>query len=375
MKIYFCIVVLSIVAGEVRGQINVDSVMKADSSLKAALKKRNLTLEGYVDVYYSYAASHPDGGTRPYVVNYSRDNEINLDLAYLGLKYTSDRIRAAFTPGFGTYMNANYSAERQTLENIIEAYIGIRLFKDKNIWLDGGVFSSPYTNESVFSFDQPTYTRSLGAENTPYYLTGAKLTVPLGPVWTLYLYLLNGWQVIQSQHDPLDGGSQVEYKPNAQWDVNWNTYVGNESSTTNPGYKRRFFTDGYVTYTPSGKWTFTADAYSGWQQVQENDAVKTRNWWNGNLCARYMFMPGNSISARVEHYDDPYEILEKPLTNATSFKLSSASLGYNLSITDDAMVRVEARYFKSPAGIYPLRNQTDADQDLWLTIGLTARLR
>jgi len=375
MKIPVIIVLLWIFAGHVQGQINVDSVMKVDSSLKAALKKRNLTLEGYVDVYYSYAASHPAGGTRPYVVNYSRDNEINLDLAYLSLKYTSDRIRAAFTPGFGTYMNANYADERQTLENILEAYVGIRLFKDKNIWLDGGVFSSPYTNETVYSFDQLTYTRSLGAENTPYYLTGAKLTVPLGPLWTIYLYLLNGWQVIQSQHDPLDGGSQLEYKPNDKWDVNWNTYIGNESSTTNPNYKRRFFLDGYITYTSSAKWAFTADAYSGWQQQVEEGLTKTRNWWNVNFCARYTFAPNNSISARVEHYDDPYEILEKAVTNATSFKLSSASLGYNLSVTDDAMIRVEARYFKSPSGIYPLRNQTDADQDLWLTVGLTARLR
>jgi len=375
MKIPVIIVLLLIVVVDVHGQINVDSVMKVDSSLKAALKKRNLTLEGYVDVYYSYAASHPVGGTRPYVVNYNRDNEINLDLAYLSLKYTSDRIRAAFTPGFGTYMNANYADERQTLENILEAYVGIRLFKDKNIWLDGGVFSSPYTNETVYSFDQLTYTRSLGAENTPYYLTGAKLTVPLGPLWTIYLYLLNGWQVIQSQHDPLDGGSQLEYKPNDKWDVNWNTYIGNESSTTNPNYKRRFFLDGYVTYTPSAKWAFTADAYSGWQQQVEEGLTKTRNWWNVNFCARYTFAPNNSISARVEHYDDPYEILEKAVTSATSFKLSSASLGYNLSVTDDAMIRVEARYFKSPAGIYPLRNQTVTDQDLWLTVGLTARLR
>ena len=148
MKISVIIVLLSILAGQVEGQLNVDSVMKADSSLKAAMKKRNLTLEGYVDVYYSYAASHPFGGTRPYVVNYNRDNEINLDLAYLSLKYVADRVRATFTPGFGTYMNANYADERQTLENIMEAYVGIRLFKDKNIWLDGGVFSSPYTNET-----------------------------------------------------------------------------------------------------------------------------------------------------------------------------------------------------------------------------------
>jgi hypothetical protein len=50
MKRYVIIVLLSIVADQVQGQINVDSVMKADSSLKAVLKKRNLTLEGYVDV-------------------------------------------------------------------------------------------------------------------------------------------------------------------------------------------------------------------------------------------------------------------------------------------------------------------------------------
>src|SRR6202161_4868980 len=105
MKRYVILVLLSIVASQVQGQINVDSVMKADASRKAALKKRNLTLEGYVDVYYSYAASHPVGGTRPYMVNYNRDNEINLDLAYISLKYNTDRLRATFTPGYGTYID------------------------------------------------------------------------------------------------------------------------------------------------------------------------------------------------------------------------------------------------------------------------------
>jgi hypothetical protein len=112
---------------------------KPDSTVKAFFKKGHLSLEGYVDVYYSYAFSHPVGGTRPYWVSYNRDNEINLDLAYISLKYTSDRVRASFTPGYGTYMNANYAIERQTLQNILEASVGIRLFKNKDIWLDGGV--------------------------------------------------------------------------------------------------------------------------------------------------------------------------------------------------------------------------------------------
>ena len=348
---------------------------KPDSSLKAALMKGKLTLEGYVDVYYSYAFSHPVGGTRPYVVNYNRDNEVNVDLAYVRLNYTADRIRATLTPGYGTYMNANYALERQTLQNIIEANVGVRLFKNRDIWLDAGVISSPYTNETVYSIDQLTYTRSVGAENTPYYLTGAKLTVPFGSKWTAYFYLLNGWQVIESQHDPLDYGTQLEYKPNSNWDINWNTYIGNESSLTNPGYRTRYFTDLYATYAPSDKWSFSADTYIGAQRRVEGDVIKTRLWWNGNLCAKYSFLPGNSFSARIEHFDDPYEVLAKPVTNAPGFRLGSASLGYNLTIINDAMIRVESRYFGSPYALYPLRNGTGVGKELWLSIGMTARLK
>jgi hypothetical protein len=354
----FCLIVLFLL-GVCKGWGQV----AADSSLKAALLKGRLSLEGYVDVYYSYAFSHPVGGTRPYVVNYNRDNEINLDLAYISLKYTTDRLRATFTPGYGTYMNANYAAERQTLQNILEASVGIKLFKNKEIWLDGGVFSSPYTNESVYSFDQLTYTRSMGAENTPYYLTGA------------YFYLLNGWQVIESQHDPLDYGTQLEYKPNAAWDINFNTYVGNESSVDNPGYRTRYFADLYATYTASDKWSFSADGYSGWQRRLEGDEMKTRQWWNSNFCVRYILSPGNSVSARVEYFDDAYEILAKPVTNVSGFKLGGGSLGYNLNITNDAMLRFEGRYFRAGEELYVLRNGTDVPNELWLTVGLTARLR
>jgi Putative beta-barrel porin-2, OmpL-like. bbp2 len=348
---------------------------QADSILNANLKKGKLSLEGYVDVYFSYAFSHPADATHPYFVSYNRDNEINLNLAYISLKYTSDRVRATFTPGYGTYMNANYASERQTLQNILEANVGVRIFKDRDIWLDAGVISSPYTNESVYSFDQITYTRSLGADNTPYYLTGAKLSIPLGSKWTGYLYLVNGWQVIEAQHDPLDFGSQLEYKPDSKWDINWNTYLGNESSMTNPSFKTRYFTDLYATYTPSSKWSFTADAYTGWQERHEGGGLKARQWWNANLCARYSFTKSNSISARIEHFDDPYEILVKPVTNVSGFRVSSLTLGYNLSITYDVLFRLESRYYGSPSRIYPLRNQTDTNKDLWLTIGLTARLR
>ncbi|HVU97065.1 MAG TPA: outer membrane beta-barrel protein [Puia sp.] len=346
----------------------------ADSVKNINIKKGKLTLEGYVDAYYSYAISHPVDANHAYFVSYNRDNEININLAYISLKYNSDRIRATFTPGYGTYMNANYASERQTLQNLLEANVGVKIFAKKDIWLDAGVISSPYTNETAYSFDQINYTRSLASENVPYYLTGAKLTVPFGK-WTAYLYVLNGWQVIQAQHDPLDFGSQLEFKPNGNWDINWNTYIGDERSAANPGYETRWFTDGYATYTPSDKWSFSADAYIGWQRRMETGGLNTRQWWNANLCARYTFAPGSSFSGRVEYFHDPYQVLLTPVTNTYGFKLGSASLGYNLAVTDDVLFRLEGRYFGSPSQLYPMRDGTTANKDLWLTAGITARFR
>lgn len=363
-------IALFVFSWQVRAQNTSDS-----SSVSAMLKKGKLSLEGYVDTYFSNSFAHPENATHPYFVSYNRDNEVNVNLAYVSLKYASDRVRATFTPGYGTYMNSNYASERQTLQNILEANVGVKLFKDRDIWLDAGVIGSPYTNESAYSFDQIPYTRSLGPENVPYYLTGAKLTVPLDSKWTAYLYLLNGWQVIQAQHDPLDFGSQLEYKPNGKWDINWNTYIGNESSVANPGYKTRYFGDLYASFTPSEKWSFTADAYMGWQRRMEEQAMVTRKWWNLNLCARYVFTPGNSFSARMEHFSDPNQVLLTPVTDATGFKLSSVSLGYNLSITGEVLFRLEARYFGSPEQLYPLRDGTHTNKDLWLTAGITARFR
>ena len=332
-------------------------------------------MEGYVDVYFTYSFNHPKDANHPYIVSYNRDNEVNVNLAYVSLKYTSDRVRATFTPGWGTYMNANYASERQTLQNIMEANVGVKLFKNKDIWLDAGVIASPFTNENAYSLDQITYTRSLGAESSPYFLSGAKLTVPLGSKWTGYLYMLNGWQVIAAQHDPLDFGSQLEFKPNSKWDINFNTYIGNEASSTNPGYKTRYFGDLYASYTPSENWSFTADAYIGWQQRIEGQTLMTRNWWNANICARYTFAPRNSFSLRLEHFNDPNQILYVPVTNVPSFKLSSTSLGYNLAVSEEVLFRLEGRYFGSPDQLYALRDATITNKDFWITAGITARFR
>jgi hypothetical protein len=77
----------------------------------------------------------------------------------------------------------------------------------------------------------------------------------------------------------------------------------------------------------------------------------------------------------VEYFNDAHEVLSKPVTNVSGFKLGGGSLGYNLSVTNDAMLRFEGRYFRAGEDLYQLRNGTEVPNELWLTVGLTARLR
>lgn len=164
-------------------------------------------VEGYLDVYWGYDFTKPADGNRPYFVSMSRHNEITVNLAYIDVKYSSSRLRARFVPGFGSYINANYATEPGTLKNIVEASAGVRMFKDKNIWIDGGVLGSPYTNESAISKDHLAYTRSFAPEYVPYYLSGVKLSSSYRQDERLSLF---------SEWVAADSGCK-------QWQIHWHT--------------------------------------------------------------------------------------------------------------------------------------------------------
>lgn len=73
-------------------------------------------------------------------------------------------------------MNANYVAEPGILKNIYEANIGVKLSRKYDLWLDVGIIPSHIGSESAVSKDCYTLTRSIAAENSPYFETRAKLT-------------------------------------------------------------------------------------------------------------------------------------------------------------------------------------------------------
>jgi hypothetical protein len=333
-----------------------------------------VSLEGYVDVYFGFDFNQPKNENRPYFVSYNRHNEVNLNLAYISLKYSSERARAVFTPGFGTYMNANYAAERLTLQNVVEANAGVKIFKNKGIWLDAGVLGAPYTTESAVAFDQLLYTRTFGAEYSPYYLTGGRLTLPLSKKINLYLYAINGWQVIEAAKSPLSFASALEVKPGPKLTFNWSTYYGSEESSSFPNYRGRYFTDLYCIYLPTEKLTLAMDLYGGIQAF--TDTTQKQNpaeWGQGNLNVKYAFDKTNALSGRYEYYTDEQSVFIKPITGVSGFDCSSFSLCYTRSITTNVMFRVEGQYFTSGKAIFYNRNLKAVSTDALLIGGLIAK--
>lgn len=348
-------------------------VLHTNAASGDTMQPAKTRIEGYVDAYYGFDFNQPKTSDRLYAVSQSRHNEVNINLAYISLKYAAPRVRATLTPGFGTYMNANYAAEKITLRNLVEANVGVKPFKDKNIWIDAGVLPSPYTNESAISFDQLLYTRSMASENVPYYLTGARVSIPVTAKLSASLYLLNGWQVISDVNNPLGFGANIEYKPSDHIQLDWDVYAGNERSEMHPGFKNRYYTDAYLTWSKN-KLTWTTCVFGGIQQEDRTDhSLANNGWWQANTAARYAFAKTQSVSARVEYYNDPSGIFIQPATGVTGFTTFSESLCYNLNLDANVLFRVEARYYQSGKQVYVAKDQSPANNDFLIVAGITAR--
>ncbi|MFN5168454.1 MAG: outer membrane beta-barrel protein [Cyclobacteriaceae bacterium] len=330
----------------------------------------HLGIGGYVDTYYGFNFSQPSSGDNPYFVSSARHKEMAINLAYIDLRYRSNRMRARLVPGFGTYMNANYANEPGTLKNIVEGYLGVNLSQKRNIWLDVGVFGSPYTNESAISKDHLMYTRSFAPEYVPYYLSGAKLSVPLNQKWNANFFLLNGWQVIQDNNEKKSFGAQVEFRPNNSMLFNWNTFAGDERNNQNPEFRTRYLFDFFWIYKPkNSKWDATASTYVGWQQMNTG---ATRQWWQANVIGRYTINSTVSISGRVEYFHDPQLVFIAPITGVSGFRTYSSGLCLNVKIAENAMFRFEGRQFYSGEAVYFDADDQPAHHSALVIANLTA---
>ena len=331
-------------------------------------KKKKISINGYLDSYFTYDFNQPKSRSIPYFVSAANHNHFSINLSYLDLKYTNTRFRARFIPGFGSYMKANYTNEKGFMKNIVEASVGICLSKKRNIWLEYGILSSPFTNETAISKDHFMYTRSLAPEYVPYYLTGIKASIPLTSKWNLYTYILNGWQQISDQNNTKSFATQLEYRPNVLNVLNWNTYVGDERSHLSPTFRMRYFSDFYWIYSPKKKWNIITCIYGGWQKFSNQ---KHAFWWQANVSGKWNFSKKQNLAGRIEYFYDPQNCMITNLLKNEKVSIFSAGICYNVNIQKHILFRVDARQFYTQKPMFTNQFSSHTNNTFVLTGNIT----
>lgn len=329
-----------------------------------AQEEKTIKFSGFLDTYYAYDFNKPAAHERPsFLYNYTRHNEINVNLGLLKASYDDGRVRANLGLMAGTYGQYNLSAEQNLIQNIYEANAGLKL--SEKIWLDAGIMSSHIGWESAISKDNPTLTRSLAAENSPYYLSAIKLSYAANSQWSANVLVFNGWQRIKrvdSNSTPAFG-AQVVFKPSEKWTINYSNFLGNDRMDSAKAW--RFFNDAYIIYQWSKELNLTAGFDYGLEQKSKGSS-SYNPWYTWAVIGKYQWNDRFSTTGRIEQYVDKKGVI---IASGTphGFQTWGFSLNLDYLVAERAWIRTEIRDLISRDKIFVKGNSSTKTNMAWTT--------
>lgn len=310
------------------------------------------TVTGYVEGYYSYDFNKPANNTRPgFLYNFNRHNEFNLNIGFVKAAYATERTRANLALGVGTYMNANYAAEPGTLKNIFEANAGYKLSHAKNLWLDVGIMPSHIGFESAIGKDNWALTRSLVAENSPYFESGAKLTYGSNNgKLALSALALNGWQRITrvEGNSLMSFGTQVYFKPGDKVVLNYSNFFGTDKHDSARLFRSYHNIYGIFQFSPMIGFTAGFDV-----GLEEKTPTGNGNntWYTTVGILRITPTAKWAVALRGEYFSDKAGVIIATGT-PNGFKTSGVSLNIDYLPQPNVALRLEGRTFNSKDAIF-----------------------
>jgi hypothetical protein len=202
---------------------------------------------------------------------------------------------------------------------------------------------------------QPNYTRSLSADNTPYFLTGARISYSPTPKWTLNGYVVNGWQVIESRKPTPSGVWQVQHRPTDSWLLNYTGYFGDERRQDTLPNRWRQYNDFYAVYTPHDRMTLVLLFDIGTERTPSaTSAAEWQLWHTANVCFNYRVGRKVALGLRAEYYRDKGQA-HVPSVDPTraGFSAYGGSVNVDIRPLPNALIRAEVRSLAAEDRIFP----------------------
>lgn len=330
-----------------------------------------LSVNGYLESYYVRDFNAPQDNRRPFFTySHNRANDLSVNLAMLKASLNTRRVRGNIALASGTYMRANYAAEPDGLQNIFEANAGIKLSAENNLWLDAGVMPSHLGFESAIGADNWTMTRSLMAENSPYFETGAKLAYTSDDgKWYASGLLLTGWQRIQrAQGNTTPAiGHQLTYKPNPAVTLNSSSFIGNDKSDRER--QMRYFHDFYGQFKLNEQWGLITAFDIGAEEKPAGSGGGYNIWFAPAIIARYQHSEQLGFSARWEYFQDRNGVIVSTGTDH-GFRTSGYSVNADYKVCPQVMLRAEVRKLQSQDDIFDVEGRRLKDRNTMLATAL-----
>lgn len=345
-------------------------MIKVNAYAQDTTESNPIKCSGYVETYYCYDFNNPTNHERPsFLYNFNRHNEVNLNIGMVKASYNTENVRGNLALMAGTYPQYNLAGEQGLLRNVYEANVGVKISKNNNLWVDAGIMPSHLGFESAIGQDCWALTRSLLAENSPYYESGVKVGYKSkNEKLNLALMYLNGWQRIEriSGNQIPSLGTQIAFQPNSKITFNWSTYAGNERS--DKFREMRYFNNLYTQIQIVKKLGVIAGFDIGMQQIKR-DTSAYNNWSTAIVIIQYKPTDKIRLAARGENYIDKKEVIIRTRT-PNGFETIGYSLNLDYLITDNVMWRIEGRGFKSKDPIFTKGNNT-VNENFFVTTSIS----
>lgn len=327
-------------------------------------------LSAYFESYYSYDFAKPSTNEKPdFNYNYKKHNRPSINLAFVKANYQSKRLRSNLALMTGTYVRYNLNAEPIWAKPLLEANVGYKPFKKHEFWVDAGVLPSHIGFESAVGIDCWNLTRSILAENSPYYESGIKFNYT-NKKQDLYLafHVLNGWQkiAIAKEDENPSIGVQVNYKPTSSLTLNYSNFVGKINVDSLRAL--RTFHNLYAIYDANSKLSFIFGFDIG---TQKKPGTETAIWYTPVIISKINLNQKSKIAGRLEFFSDQQQTL---ITTSTSngYQTIGASINYDYQISPKVLWRSELKRYNSKDAIF--RYTQNSKEQTSATMALIVKL-
>jgi len=312
----------------------------------------SLSIHAYADAYYArFSDGRALGALQSYTTVSPRHNQWSLNMAEIGVHYSSPWVRGNVTIHHGDIVAATWSTRFPALQ---EANVGVLLADD--LWLDMGFFHTHIGTESFLPRKNLLSSTAVATFNEPFYQAGAKLSYEGWENWTAELWIVNGYNLFSDVNSAKSIGALISYQINENTSVTYTNLFGRESEDDLLIDQFRSYHNLYLNMDLANGGSLIIGGDYGRQTNTPFDplssVIEDATMYNALLIYRQPIADKYSATFRAEVFNDPdgfiSGVVAAPNFNPRGLEMIGLTLGVEYKPSADSYLRIESRWIQTP---------------------------